>query len=313
MGKDHIMKHTYFKIAPTLLVFSILIFGCVSKKKHLATIQTLKTTNKGIVDDWQIRYNEKRSELNASMEKSRTLELDLAERKGENNILVGLRNELQLQIESMESQMSNLGSSSQTVENNLRKDIKTKKSEITALQQKLKDVDGVLEKNKKMLEKISGDLTFEFQSMNLNSAEVTSRLDKVILILPSDLLFRKNRTSKIISSGNILLEKISTILNRYPQTVIQVVGHTDNSSPDAKKFKDNWNFSSLQAATVVRSLVSDNDMSASQLSAIGKGEFEPRASNSTRDGKAMNRRIEFVIFQPTEDLAKEIRRIIGES
>ena len=307
------MIHPYSKITPALFVFSILLIGCVSKKKHLAAIQTLKTTNEGIVGDWQKRYNEKRSELNASMEKSRTLELDLAERKGENNILVGLRNELQLQIESMESQMSNLGSSSQTVESNLRKDIKTKERKITSLQQKLKDVDGILEKNKKMLEKISEDLASEFQSMNLNSAEVTTRLDKVILILPSDLLFRKNRTSRIIDSGNTLLEKISIILNRYPQTVIQVVGHTDNSSPDAKKFKDNWNYSSLQAATVVRSLVGDNDMSASQLSAIGKGEFEPRTSNSTRDGKLMNRRIEFVIFQPTEDLAKEIRRIIGES
>ena len=307
------MKHSYFKIVPTLLVFSIFIFGCVSKKKHLAAIQTLKTTNEGIVDDWQLRYNEKRSELNASEDKSRQLELNLAERKGENNILVGLRNELQLQIETMESQMNNLGSSSQTVESNLRKDIKTKESEIAALQQKLKEVDEVFEKNKKMLERISSDLAFEFQSMNLNSVEVTTRLDRVILIMPSDLLFRKSRTSRVISSANALLEKVSSILNRHPQVVINVVGHTDNSSPDSKKFKDNWNYSSLQAATIVRSLVSDYDMNASQLSAIGKGEFEPRTSNSTREGKAMNRRIEFVVFQPTEDLAKAIRRIIGES
>ena len=224
-----------------------------------------------------------------------------------------MRNELQLQIETMESQMNNLGSSSQTAENNLRKNIQSKENEIAMLQQKLKDVDGVFERNKKMLEKISNDLTFEFQSMNLNSAEVTTRLDKVVLIMPSDLLFRKKRTSRLIDSGNILLEKVSNILTRHPQVIINVVGHTDNSSPDFKKFKDNWNYSSLQAATIVRSMVSDYDMNASQLSAIGKGEFEPRTSNSTRDGKSMNRRIEFVIFQPTEDLAKEIRRIIGES
>ncbi len=307
------MKHPFFKITPTLLVFSIFIFGCVSKKKHLAAIQTLKSTNEGIVDDWQKRYNEKRSELNTSEEKGRQLELNLAERKGENNILVGLRNELQLQIETMESQMTNLGSSSQTAESNLRKDIKTKESEIAALQKKLNEVDGVLEGNKKMLQQISSDLAFEFQSMNLNSVEVTTRLDKVVLIIPSDLLFRKRSTSRVITSGNTLLEKVSNILNRHPQAIIQVVGHTDNSSPGSKKFLDNWNYSSLQSATVVRSLVGDYDMNASQLSTVGKGEYEPRASNSTQDGKTMNRRIEFVIFQPTEDLAKEIKRIIGES
>jgi chemotaxis protein MotB len=205
-----------------------------------------------------------------------------------------------------------LGSSSETVEKYLRKAIKTKEGEIATLQQKLNDVEEVFEKNKKMLEQISGDLSLGLQSIELNAAEITTQLDKIILIMPSDLLFRQNRTSRITSSGNTLLEKISVILNRYPQTIIQVIGHTDNSSPDAKKFKDNWNYSSLQAATIVRSLASDHDMNASQLSAIGKGEFEPRTSNSTQEGKAMNRRIELVIFKPTEDLAKEIRAIIGE-
>jgi chemotaxis protein MotB len=306
------MKHYYSKITPTLFIFSILFIGCVSNKKHLATIQTLKNTNERVVNNWQEKYTGKKSELDISEEKSRQFELDLAERKGENNILVDLKNELQLQIESMESQMNNLGSSSETVEKYLRKAIKTKEGEIATLQQKLNDVEEVFEKNKKMLEQISGDLSLGLQSIELNAAEITTQLDKIILIMPSDLLFRQNRTSRITSSGNTLLEKISVILNRYPQTIIQVIGHTDNSSPDAKKFKDNWNYSSLQAATIVRSLASDHDMNASQLSAIGKGEFEPRTSNSTQEGKAMNRRIELVIFKPTEDLAKEIRAIIGE-
>jgi chemotaxis protein MotB len=306
------MKHYYSKITPTLFIFSILFIGCVSNKKHLATIQTLKNTNERVVNNWQEKYTGKKSELDISEEKSRQFELDLAERKGENNILVDLKNELQLQIESMESQMNNLGSSSETVEKYLRKAIKTKEGEIATLQQKLNDVEEVFEKNKRMLEQISGDLSLGLQSIELNAAEITTQLDKIILIMPSDLLFRQNRTSRITSSGNTLLEKISVILNRYPQTIIQVIGHTDNSSPDAKKFKDNWNYSSLQAATIVRSLASDHDMNASQLSAIGKGEFEPRTSNSTQEGKAMNRRIELVIFKPTEDLAKEIRAIIGE-
>lgn len=307
------MNTAFIKITPTLLIFSIFIFGCVSKKKHLAAIETLKTTNEGIVDDWQKRYNEKRSELNASLEKGRLLELNLAERKGENNILVGLRNELQLEIEKMESQMNNMGSSSQTVENNLRKEINIKEKEIITLQNKLNEIDGVLEKNKKMLQQISSNLNFEYQSMNLNSIEVTTRLDKVILIIPSDLLFRKKSTSRIITSGNTLLEKASKIISQHPQVIIQVIGHTDNSSPSSKKFIDNWNYSALQAATIVRSLVSDYDINSSQLSAVGKGEFEPRTSNSSEDGKAMNRRIELIIFQPTEDLAKEIKQIIGES
>jgi len=307
------MKHHYYNIIPSLLIFSLFVFGCISKKKHLSAIQNLKTTNEGIVDDWQTKYNEKRGELNISNEIGRKLELNLAERKGENNILISLRNELQLQIEAMEFQMNNMGSSSQTVENNLKKDIRIKENKIDTLQNKLRKVDSIIKNNKKMLQQISDELAIELQSKNLNSVEVTTQLDKVILIVPFDLLFRKKNISRITSSGSTLLQDISNILSQYPQVVIQVIGHTDNSSPGNKKYLDNWNYSSLQSATIVRSMVSDYDINASQLSAIGKGEFEPRISNSTKEGKTMNRRIEFVIFQSTEDLGKEIRKILEEN
>ena len=57
------MKHPYYNIIPNLLIFSLFVFGCISKKKHLSAIQNLKTTNEGIVDDWQTKYNEKQRKV----------------------------------------------------------------------------------------------------------------------------------------------------------------------------------------------------------------------------------------------------------
>lgn len=298
-----------FQTKQSFVIILLFIFssGCVSKKKHLATIQSMRTTNENVVNDWQEKFNTKRKELNQSKEVNRQLELDLAERKGENNILVGLRNELQLQIESMESQMNNLGSSSKSVENDLRKTVQQKDGEINTLKQKLAAVNTVLDKNKKLLDQISGNLAYEMQTLGINSVEVTTQYDKVVLIFPENILFKKGSSSRITESGNVLLEKTSSILNQYPQMLFQAIGHTDNTPANVKRYKDNWNFSALQAASVVRTLVEDFDISSSQISLAAKGEYEPRASNSSFDGKQMNRRVELVIYRPAEDLAKEIR------
>ena len=110
--------------------------------------------------------------------------------------------------------MNNMGSSSQTVENNLRKDIRIKENKIDTLQNKLRKVDSIIKNNKKMLQQISDELSIELQSKNLNSVEVTTQLDKVILIVPFDLLFRKKNISRITSSGSTLLQDISNILSQ---------------------------------------------------------------------------------------------------
>ena len=284
--------------------------GCVSKKNHLKALQDLKVINENVVTDWQNRYNEKRSEISRADEKIRSLELNLAERKGENNILIGLRNELQDQIVSMESQMSNLGSSSKSVEQTLRSDMKKKDGEISALKQKLATVNTVLDKNKRIFEGVSSDLSFEMQNLS-NSIEVTTRYDQVVLTIPESQLFKKGSSSRLTDSGFYILEKVSTVLNRYPQMLFQIIGHTDNTPANVKRYKDNWNFSALQSASVVRSLVEDYSMNSSQITVGGKGEYEPRTSNSTSEGKAMNRRIEIVVYRPAEDIMKEVKGVTG--
>lgn len=299
------------KLSFVFLLLSILGSSCMSKKKHLEALQSVRNTNENVVNDWQKRYNTKRQELNIADEKIRTLELDLAERKGENNILVGLRNELQLQIQSMESQMSNLGSSSKSVEQTLRSDLIKKKGEIQGLQQTLASVNTVLNKNQDLLHQISGDISFEIETLGIIAVEVGMKNNQVIVTLPEAYMFKSGSTSRMTENGKVLLEKMSDVFSRYPQIVFRVVGHTDNTPANVKRYKDNWNFSALQAATIVRSFIEEYDVNTSQLSAGAKGEFEPRASNSSPDGKRLNRRIEIEIFRPYEDLVKEVKQVTG--
>lgn len=86
------------------------------------------------------------------------------------------------------------------------------------------------------------------------------------------------------------LKSLTTILNKYPDTDIVIQGHTDSKGSTSY----NQTLSEKRANTVVNYLRSQNIASA-RLSAIGYGETMPKYSNETDDGRAQNRRVEFLI------------------
>lgn len=86
------------------------------------------------------------------------------------------------------------------------------------------------------------------------------------------------------------LNKVADILQRYPNTIIHVVGHTDSVGSESYNMK----LSERRAQSVVDYL-SSRGVSSSRLYAIGKGESEPRATNDNEAGRQLNRRVELFV------------------
>ena len=291
---------------PKLLGFLLLAFifsSCVSNKKHKQAITALKTSHTAEVNQWQNQLHNAQAEITE-------LNLQLAERKGENNILVDLRQELQDQIADLESQIENIGSKSASTQESLSAELQQKEREIKALKGQLTNVEKILDQQKTQMNQLLGELNLPLQNYNQNEVTVTSDFQQVKVILTEDFLFQKRSTTRLTNEGMAVLEKIVEILKRHPNLEFVVIGHTDNSQPN-QAFKDNWNFSVLEAATVVQYLTDELDITANQVMAAGKGEFAPRTSNSTSEGKSANRRIELLIAPKQEDLAKAIRKAIA--
>lgn len=88
------------------------------------------------------------------------------------------------------------------------------------------------------------------------------------------------------------LESIATALNRDPALKIYVVGHTDNQGG----YDYNLELSTRRAASVVEALTKSHGISAGKLLSAGVGPVAPVASNRTKEGQALNRRVELVEF-----------------
>lgn len=86
------------------------------------------------------------------------------------------------------------------------------------------------------------------------------------------------------------LMKVSDILERYPNTVVHVVGHTDSVGSDSY----NMQLSQQRAASVVNYFAS-RGIPADRLVTVGRGEAEPRATNDTEAGRQLNRRVEIYV------------------
>jgi outer membrane protein OmpA-like peptidoglycan-associated protein len=113
--------------------------------------------------------------------------------------------------------------------------------------------------------------------------------DNLVLRMPSDVTFASNQSS--INPGfYATLDDVAAVLNRYDQSVVDIIGHAD--SDGAEDY--NLDLSRRRASSVAQYLVNRNVL-ADRLYVDGKGESAPIASNATADGKAQNRRVEILI------------------
>lgn len=125
-----------------------------------------------------------------------------------------------------------------------------------------------------------------------DSITVSNQGDQLLVNFPQDILFATG-SSTLSASSRSDLAKLAANLQRYPDTTITVIGHTDNTGSAGT----NFDLSNRRAGAVSGVLVS-NGVAGSRITSIGRGEDAPVASNLTPEGRAQNRRVE-VIIRPT--------------
>jgi outer membrane protein OmpA-like peptidoglycan-associated protein len=123
----------------------------------------------------------------------------------------------------------------------------------------------------------------------LPEAEIERIGEGIMVELSSAVMFELNK-SDLSEESKEKLEKFATILNDYPDTNIEVQGHTDDTGSEAY----NRTLSEKRAATVSLYL-KQAGVDLERIISKGYGELLPKYDNTTEEGRAKNRRVEFVI------------------
>lgn len=122
-----------------------------------------------------------------------------------------------------------------------------------------------------------------------------------VYVSMSDKLLFKSASAAIETKGLEAIKVLADVLNKNNDIDILIEGHTDNLPIRTALYRDNWDLSVARATSIVRILVDEYKIDAKRLTASGKGEFSPRANNSTPEGRAANRRTE-IILSPKLDI-----------
>lgn len=271
------MKHLKKLFAP--LVALLLMTSCVSKKK-LAEVQTsydqLKTEHATLQKD----YNDAQVRIAEYTSDSKSLTARLKEEQERNKEMKEAYNKLQSSYQS-NVQQGNV---------NISKLV----DEINASNKFIKQLVDAKTKSDSLNQALTNKLTRSLSKQEMNDVDVQV-LKGVVYISLADNMLYKSGSYEIGDRAGETLSKIAKIITDYKDYDVLVEGNTDNVPISQKNIRNNWDLSALRASSVVQALQTQYGVDPKRLSAAGRGEYNPVASNNSAVGKQRNRRTQIII------------------
>lgn len=113
-------------------------------------------------------------------------------------------------------------------------------------------------------------------------------------------MFFSGGTAELKPESNQILNKIADLMKKYPNNV-SIEGHTDNVPMRGGRYASNWELSTARAFSALKYLQEYADIDIKKVHIAGFGSTHPVASNDTPEGKAKNRRVEFVFYNKNDN------------
>lgn len=241
--------------------------------------------------------------------------IEIGNAKVQNN---GLRNDLtvaqndieQLQLEkkALDTKYQELFNENISQSEKYSAALKMKSDELNNKEKLLADREKALNEMKKIIARqdsitksLNDVLRKALLGFKSDELSVEIKNGKVYVSLSDKLLF-KSGSAAVEDKGKEAIKLLADVLQKNPDINILIEGHTDNVPIKTAIYKDNWDLSVGRATSIVRILTDEYKVLPTRVTASGKGEFSPKASNETAEGKAKNRRTEIILTPKLDEI-----------
>ncbi|MGY5849146.1 OmpA family protein [Salegentibacter sp. F14] len=275
--------------------------------------------------------------LKSDLDRYKDLEEDFAVLKRDYGVVISERDSLRKELTSIKRNYETLKDSYDALEENssaaiadnsrqnrqLLAELEEKENELVKEQARLNRLQRDLDLRSKRIDELEGLIAAKDAKMNaLKNAiskaltdfegrglSVEQREGKVYVSMENKLLFSSGSWA-VNAEGRQAIQQLGQVLAQNPDIAVLIEGHTDDvpyggSGP----LKDNWDLSTKRATSIVQILRANNNIEPQNLTAAGRGQHAPVATNETAEGRAKNRRIE-VILTPKLD---EVTRLLNQT
>ena len=247
---------------------ALLMTGCSSKKELLACQETNRTLTE--------QYQTAKEQLAASTALATSLEQQLDQAR---------KDYAKLQ-RSLDKSLNNANQNNVSIEKLV--------DQINESNQYIRHLVEVKSKSDSLNMVLTNNLTRSLSKDELKEVDVQV-LKGVVYISLADNMLYKTGSYEIQDRASETLSKIAKIIMDYSDYDVLVEGNTDNVPISRGNIRNNWDLSCLRASSVVQFLQNKYGVDPKRLTAGGRGEYNPIATNSTEEGKQRNRRTQIII------------------
>lgn len=309
------------RISIGLLILA-LSTSCVSKKIYNdleSKFADLKKENRSIADqNAELLKAKNQLELDSSALKSalETANSDYAKLKSDYEASLNKFKVLEDSYAALEK------NSNDALESNMKKnrellDQLDDKAQALALEQerlnksaqRLKELEDLIAAKEASMQKLKETLSKALNSFEGKGLTVEQKNGKVYVSMENKLLFNSGSWA-VGPEGKKAVVEVGKVLGDNPDISVLIEGHTDDDAFTASgPIADNWDLSTKRATAIVAILSENKKINKQNLTAAGRGEFSPLASNATAEGKAKNRRIEIILTPRLDEISKMLNEI----
>ena len=271
------------------LAVALMLTSCGSKKE----LVNCQTENKSLTESLQSA----KEDLAAKNARIASLE---EQQKGMQQLLKAAEQKYAKLQESLDKSLTNASQNNVSIEKLV--------DQINESNQYIRHLVEVKSKSDSLNMVLTNNLTRSLSKEEMKEVDVQV-LKGVVYISLADNMLYKSGSYEINARAAETLSKIAKIIKDYKDYDVLIEGNTDNVPISKTNIRNNWDLSALRASSVVQALQNDYGVDPKRLTAGGRGEYNPVASNDTEVGKQRNRRTQ-IIITPKLD---EFMDLIGEA
>ena len=256
--------------------------SCISKKEF----QALRSENDAL-----------KSEIASLKEENNSCQIKLTEKGASIKSLQDLLDaEKKRNAELKQAYKDLQGSLDKSLQQNSQGNVNISKlvDEINASNRFIKQLVEAKDKSDSLNIVLTNNLTRSLTNAEKQEVDVQV-LKGVVYISLADNMLYKSGSYEINSRASETLSKIAKIIKDYKEYEVLIEGNTDDVPISRTNIRNNWDLSCLRASSVVQALQNEYGVDPQRLTAGGRGEYNPVASNSSEIGKQRNRRTQIII------------------
>ncbi|WP_315579022.1 OmpA family protein [Hoylesella oralis] len=252
-----------------MLLSGVLLVSSCASKKDLVNCQN---ENRELTNSYQTA----KEQLAASQARVSSLEEQLAQQKRD---YAALQN-------SLDKSLTNANQNNVSIDKLV--------DQINESNQYIRHLVEVKSKSDSLNMILTNNLTRSLSKEELKEVDVQV-LKGVVYISLADNMLYKSGSYEINDRAQTTLSKIAKIIMDYKDYDVLIEGNTDNVPISRENIRNNWDLSCLRASSVVQYLQNHYGVDPKRLTAGGRGEYNPIASNGTEVGRQRNRRTQIII------------------